>query len=113
MKANKLKIVGFFAIASLASAFGSSKYSGIYILNAGGKVLLAITGGGHALSLTDKTTIANELTPAKSTVDSSGKLIGSSANGLSVVAQIASNFTVTGTAKGDETVRITGSRKLN
>lgn len=109
-----MNILGWLVIASVTSAIAGSKYSGIYDLNAGGKVLLSITSGGHALSLSNNTDINSELNPAVSTVNASGKLVGRSNENLSVVANIDSNFKLTGTAKiGSKTIRLSGSRTLN
>jgi hypothetical protein len=115
MSLNKWNIVGFAVLATLTSAFaGKAKYSGIYNLNTGEKVLLAVTKGGHLLSLGNDTSIADELDPAKSTVSSTGKVVGKSSSGLTVAASISSDFKVKGTAKsGNRTIRITGSRVLN
>jgi hypothetical protein len=114
MKINKWSVLGLVAITSLVSAYAGSKYSGIYDLQAGNRVLVSITGGGHVLSLSNDTDIKSELNPAVSTVNASGKFIGSSASGLSVVGKIDSDFKLTGTAKvGKQTIRLTGSRTLN
>jgi streptogramin lyase len=115
MKINKWSVLGLVAITSLVSAYAGSKYSGIYDVRAGGnRVLVSVTGGGHVLSLSNDTDIKSELNPAVSTVNASGKFIGSSASGLSVVGKIDSDFKLTGTAKvGKQTIRLTGSRTLN
>ena len=114
MKNHKLNIFSWLVIASVTTAIAGSKYSGIYDLQAGGRVLLAVTSGGHVLSLSNGTDIGSELNPAVSAVNDSGKLVGKSNENLSVVANIDSNFKLTGTAKvGDKTVRVTGSRTLN
>lgn len=104
--------MGIILIATIAtSVAGVATYSGIYDLKIPARVLMAITTGGHVLSLSDDTSIASEANPAKSTVNATGKIVGSSSDGLSVVAQIASDFTVKGTAKiGGKTIRITGKR---
>ena len=114
MKTHKLNIFSWLVIASVTTAIAGSKYSGIYDLQAGGRVLLAVTNGGHVLSLSNGTDISSELNPAVSTVNDNGKLVGKSNENLSVVANIDSNFKLTGTAKvGGKTIRITGSRTLN
>ncbi|MEO5912983.1 MAG: hypothetical protein ABIS50_02040 [Luteolibacter sp.] len=114
MRINKIKILGLVVVATVTTAIAGSKFSGIYDVQAGARVLLSITGGGHVLSLSDGTDIKSELNPAVSTVNASGKLIGSSDKNLSVVAKIDSDFKLTGTAKvGKNTVRLTGSRTLD
>jgi hypothetical protein len=115
MKTTKMNVLIFLGIASLASVYAQSKYSGIYNIKAGVRVLVSITKGGHILSVSsDSGGISEELNPAKSTVDSNGKVIGSNSNGLSVTATIAPDFTLKGTAKEPGgTVRISGKRILN
>jgi hypothetical protein len=114
MKTPQTNIFGWLLIASVTTAIAGSKFSGIYDLEAGGKVILSITSGGHLLSLSNNTDIKSELNPAVSTVNASGKLIGKSNENLSVVANIDSDFKLTGTAKiGGKTIRITGNRTLD
>ncbi len=115
MKINLMKVVGLLVIGTVVTAVaGKSKYSGIYELSTGDRVILAITKGGHLLSLSNDTSIADELDPSKSTVSATGKVVGSTQKGLTVAAQISSDFKVTGTGKqGKRTFRITGSRTLN
>lgn len=108
------KVIGLVFFTTAVTGFASiATYSGVYNLNTGVPTLVAITKGGFLLSLSNNTTFREELTPAKSTVNSTGKVVGSTQSGVSVTAQIASDFTVTGTAKlGGSTQRITGRRIL-
>lgn len=101
--------------ATVATGFGSiATYSGVYNLNTGVPTLASVTKGGHILTLSNGTTFREEATPAKSTVNATGKIVASTASGVTVVGQIALNFTVTGTVKsGGSTVRLTGRRFLN
>lgn len=114
MKINVTTGVGIMLLATLATGFATrSLYSGIYNVNTGVPTLVAITKAGYMLSLSDNTTFREELTPAKSRVGDTGKVLGSTASGVTMTAQIASDFTVTGTVKsGGFTQRITGKRIL-
>ena len=107
-------MIGLVVIASSVTGIGAvATYSGIYNLKAGFPVVVAITKGGHVLSLSNDTSINGELNPSKSTVNATGKIVGSTNEGTSVAAQIKSDFSVSGTAKnGGQTSRITGNRIL-
>lgn len=94
-----LKVISLVLIASAATGIGAvATYSGIYNVQSG-TVLLAITKGGHLLSLENNIAINESLNPAKSTVNAIGKIMGSANDGSVVVGQIASDFSVSGTIK--------------
>lgn len=115
MKIQSVKAMGMVLVATLATGFASvATYSGVYNIDAGFKVLLSVTKGGHILTQIDDTLISESLNPAKSTVNSNGKIVGSGLNGLSITGQIDPNFAVTGTVKGSDgsTIRISGKRFL-
>lgn len=109
------KITGIVLFATIATGFSSiATYSGVYNLNTGHPVLASITKGGHILTFAEGSTFSEEATPAKSTVNATGKMVASTVSGVTVVGQIASDFTVTGTVKsGGTTRRMTGKRFLN
>ena len=111
---NKSKIVGVVLLATVASGFATiATYSGVYNVHALNTTLVTITKGGFMTSMSNNSTFAEELTPAKSKVDINGKFIGSTASGISAVGQIDLAFNVTGTAKsGGSTRLITGKRFL-
>lgn len=115
MKICKINLLALLVIGCAASAFAQSKYSGIYEL-LGGKVLVAITKGGHLLSVSKGSGgISRELDPSKSTVNADGKVVGgSTSGGLSLTGTIGSDFKFKGTVKeGGDTSRVTGIRTLN
>jgi hypothetical protein len=108
-----LCLLGFLVISS-TMLIGQSKYSGIYSgkMSSGGRFVAAMTTGGRVLGLTDYTEgLSEALNPAKSIIDSSGKLKGVTPAGAVITASVASDFKITGTLKeGGYTVRLTGSR---
>ena len=110
----KVKVIGLIVIASAATGIAEvAKYSGIYNLDGGFPIVMAITKGGHLLTMSDDSNIKDQLNPEKSTVNETGKVVASTKTGVSLVAQIKSDFSFSGTAKdGGKTIRIVGERVL-
>ncbi len=102
-------------LASVSGTIAASKYSGIYIGSSSDHLNLwgAISGGGHFLAVSSGGGGLNSaVNPAKSVVNSSGKLIGASNDGTTIAGTIDTNFVLKGTYKdGAQTGRFTLTRK--
>lgn len=114
MKTHLLKVMAMSFAALISAAIAQSNFSGIYqgSVKSGPKFTLALTKGGRALGLySNSKGLKDALDPAKSTINSSGRLKGATPSGSIVTANVSTDFKISGTVKSDDgTFRITGKR---
>ncbi len=105
-------LAGWLAI-TISAVIGQSQYSGIYTGTVPVKFTVALTKGGRGLGGGSKDTWKDELDPAKSTINASGKFKGVTPNG-DVITVTVSGSDLAGTIKsGSETRRLVGKRVFN
>lgn len=101
-------------LAALSATAGVSKYAGIYSGKAqnGVKFVAAASPGGRMIGMDDEAEgLRDSLNPARSTINSRGKIKASSPSGSSVVAAVNLRYRLSGTIKVQgRTLRISGKR---
>lgn len=113
MKTKSIVGLAGLLVVSISAVIGQSQYSGIYTGTVPVKFAIALTKGGRGLGGGDKDTWKDELIPAKSTINASGKFKGATPNGA-VITGTVTGTDFKGTVKnGSETRRVVGKRVFN